>query len=603
MIIRGTLLLSMLVLLPTLALGDPPPLTKNVRPKYKAGQIILKRNPAIFSALSKNIFSTYATETIQIYANIEGLSIVKLAPGISVEKAVRGFKADPSIEFAEPNYYYYLDEEPEPPKEEKPAEPVSPPEEPEPVKPVVGLDEKLGEQWFLHNSGQSIKGKDGKEDVDVNAKEAWESHTGSKDVVIMIIDTGVDHTHPDLKENMWVNVNEIAGNGIDDDENGYIDDIHGINAIKGSGDPKDDHGHGTHVAGTIAARGNNAVGVSGVMQTGSLIGCKFLSKWGGGTTSDAVKCLDYAAGLVKAGVNVIATNNSWGGGPFSTALFEAVKENMNNGILFIAAAGNEYSNNDSRSAYPANFSLPNVISVAAINNQGNKPFFSNHGVRTVHVAAPGVDIMSTVIEGKYQFMTGTSMATPVTTGVVGLTKSSQPDLDWRSLKNLVVSSGVETEVAKKNTISGRVVRLIDEEGVGALSCKDQIVAQRLSPKKNKLSIKVGDSVGLSMLGINCEAPYGEHYVDIKFTPVPPAPPEAPAEPPPEATEPVEDTPSYIFGDEVAEPEPTRIVLEDLGAAPDIFASDGIFSIEWVAGEAGTYELLFSNGDIVKATVS
>ena len=247
--------------------------------------------------------------------------------------------------------------------------------------------------WGLQNTGQ-ITGSS--IDADINAPEAWTVTTGSPDTILAVIDTGVDYNHQDLAANIWTNPREIPGNGIDDDSNGYIDDVHGINALTGTGDPMDDQGHGTHVSGTIAAAGNNGIGVVGVNWTAKILPCKFLGSDGSGNDGDAIECLQYLYMLKTRSadpVNIIASNNSWGYYVFSQALRDAIDTHREAGILFIAAAGND--DNDLYPHYPSNFYLPNVISVAAMDHTNNRTWFSNFGTHTVHIAAPGNSIYST----------------------------------------------------------------------------------------------------------------------------------------------------------------------------------------------------------------
>ncbi|CAA6819068.1 MAG: Serine protease, subtilase family [uncultured Sulfurovum sp.] len=252
-------------------------------------------------------------------------------------------------------------------------------------------DTRYPELWGMHNDGTH-----GQVDTDIDAPEAWKMHRGSKNVVVGVIDTGVDYRHKDLVNNMWVNPNEIAGNGIDDDNNGYIDDMHGINAILDIGDPMDTGGHGTHVAGAIGAEGNNSLGVTGVNWTASIAACRFLG-FDGGSTSDGIQCINYFTDLkVNRGVNVVLTNNSWGGGSYSQLVKDAISTAGTYGILFVAAAGNEDYNNDVNLTYPASYDADNIISVAAIDTNDERANFSNYGVTTVDLAAPGVKILSTI---------------------------------------------------------------------------------------------------------------------------------------------------------------------------------------------------------------
>jgi subtilisin family serine protease len=284
-------------------------------------------------------------------------------------------------------------------------------------------DPKMGELWGM----SALHG--------IDATGAWNVSTGSEEVVVAIIDTGIDYTHPDLAANIWTNPLEIPGNGRDDDNDGVVDDIHGANFTTRdtsgrpvpSGDPKDDHLHGTHVAGTIGGVGNNHLGVAGVNWNVKMMGLKFLDKNGSGSLSDAISAINLMVKLKKRGVNIRVSNNSWGGGGYAAALYSAIRDARDAGIIFVAAAGNSASDNDARASYPANYDLSNVVSVAAIDVEQNLASFSNYGATQVDIAAPGVNIYSTV-PGGYATLSGTSMATPHVTGALALLLANEPNL-------------------------------------------------------------------------------------------------------------------------------------------------------------------------------
>jgi subtilisin family serine protease len=289
-------------------------------------------------------------------------------------------------------------------------------------------------------------------DIDIDADDAWIMTTGSSSQVVAVIDTGVDYNHPDLQQNMWVNPNEIAGNGLDDDGNGYIDDVHGINAINGSGNPMDDHGHGTHCAGTISGRGNNGVGVVGVTWNTKIMAVKFLGS-GGGSSMDAVESIQYVTNMKRRGVNIRLSNNSWGGSGYDPFIYNAIQDSRNEGLLFVAAAGNSGLNIDTNSFLPAGYNLDNIISVAAINNSGNLTSWSNYGAANVDVAAPGNGIVSTYLSwsGSYYTMSGTSMAAPHVSGALALLVAYNPSLSWTALRNNLFDNGVSL-----GSLTGRV---------------------------------------------------------------------------------------------------------------------------------------------------
>ena len=293
---------------------------------------------------------------------------------------------------------------------------------------AVPNDSDFGELWGLNNTGQN----GGVIDADIDAVEAWDISTGSSDVLVAVIDTGVDYTHPDLADNIWVNPGEIAGDGIDNDGNGYIDDIHGWDFANNDNDPMDDDGHGTHVAGTIGAVGNNSLGVTGVSQDVSIVAVKFLGGDGFGTTADAIRSIEYTNTLRSQGHNLVLTNNSWGGGGFDSALEMVIEDALNLDILFVAAAGNSGS---SALSYPAGYDLGNIVSVAATDRFDQIASFSNFGEDWVDIAAPGVEILSTAPGGGYQVLDGTSMATPHVADALALLAAVDADLSALELRD------------------------------------------------------------------------------------------------------------------------------------------------------------------------
>jgi subtilisin family serine protease len=319
-------------------------------------------------------------------------------------------------------------------------------------------DSSFGSLWGLHNAGQS----GGLIDADIDAPEAWDITTGSSEVVVFVVDTGVDYTHPDLAANMWVNPGEVAGDGIDNDANGYIDDIHGINSITGSGDPMDDNYHGTHVAGTIGARGNNGLGVTGVNRSVKIGAAKFLSATGSGATDDAIECFNYINDLKNRGINVVVTNSSWGGGGFNQLLMDAMDGPAGmSKILHTAAAGNFNRNTDVTAFYPANYNLDHIISVAATDHFDKYASFSNYGATQVDIAAPGVAILSTTPNNTYSSFNGTSMASPHVAGAAALIAAQHPTRTATQIKaDLMLGAddigGIGTNALKPTVTNSRL---------------------------------------------------------------------------------------------------------------------------------------------------
>lgn len=314
-------------------------------------------------------------------------------------------------------------------------------------------DASFKKQWGLKNTGWNGGPiwRLGKKGEDINAEKAWTVSRGRSTVKIAVIDTGVDYDHPDLKKNILMNDAEFNGTeGVDDDGNGYVDDVFGYDFANNDGDPMDGHGHGTHCAGVIGATHNRA-GIRGVMGSVKVLPIKFLTDGGSGTLENAVKSIDYA---IKMKVDIMS--NSWGGGGKNQALLDAIAAANEAGIAFVAAAGNSYNNNDKNPSYPASYKVDNVISVGSMDGNGKKSWFSNYGKESVHVFAPGSDILSTVLKGGYKKMSGTSMATPFVSGAIGLLLTHERNLSPKEIRDRVVGTAVKSKPLQKYTQSGRL---------------------------------------------------------------------------------------------------------------------------------------------------
>lgn len=350
----------------------------------------------------------------------------------SIFSIIKELKQNPNVEYAEPNYIYH-------PVEEEGEYGV--------IQHMVNYkgitdDPQLGKLWGL--KGGDVPG--------VDAYRAWDITKGSRDVRIAVIDTGVDYNHPDLAANIWVNEAEFNGEeGVDDDGNGFIDDIHGYDFQNNDGDPMDDHNHGTHCSGTIGAIHDNGVGVAGVMGDVQIVPVKFLGS-SGGSTEGAIKSVDYATKL-----NVDLMSNSWGGGGFSQALKDAITRAKDAGIIFTAAAGNDGVNNDGAAHYPSSYDIDNIVAVAAHTTSNDLASFSCYGKRTVDISAPGKDIVSTVRNGRYASYSGTSMATPHVSGVLGLLISQEGRMGFDELKERLFATSVPVRALKKKVVSGGII--------------------------------------------------------------------------------------------------------------------------------------------------
>lgn len=341
------------------------------------------------------------------------------------EFSLQSIRRSKAVVLAEPNYIYNADK--------------------------ASAEPDYGKLWGLNNIGQSDTKQNGTTNVDISAEKAWDISTGQDDVVVAVIDTGIDLTHPDLAQNMWTNELEAKGvAGVDDDANGFVDDIYGMNfsdpAVP-SNNPNDDNGHGSHCSGTIGAIGNNNFGVVGVNWKVKLMPVKFLGSAGGGTLEGAIRAIDYAT---QMGAHIMS--NSWGGGAESQLLKEAIERAEAAGALFVAAAGNDGMDNDSSPHYPSSYAVKNILSVAAIDNRGDIAAFSNTGKNSVHIAAPGVNIFSTYKEGGYEWLSGTSMATPHVSGVAALVFSQNRQMDYSQLKARILKT-VKQMPSLRNKVS------------------------------------------------------------------------------------------------------------------------------------------------------
>jgi subtilisin family serine protease len=347
---------------------------------FSQDEILVKFKEGVSSRIKAHTHLQVGTSPIRSFPTLR-VQHLRLPSTVSVEEALRLYRQNPDVEYAESNYAIYSCQ----------LFPNDPPFDPD--------DPHYGTLWGLHNFGQTVGIKSGLPGADIDTPDAWEISTGGEEFVIAVIDSGVAYSHPDLSSNMWTNPGEDpwsdpndprTGNGIDDDGNGKVDDWRGWDFVDGNNDPMDYNGHGTHVAGTIAAMGNNGGGITGVMWRARMMPLRFLNADGIGWVSDAIYAIEYA---VEQGVRVI--NASWGTTSFSQSLLGSIQLCQDKGVFVVAAAGNSGANTDSNPFYPASYNLPNIISVAATDQRDNLAPFSNWGPSTVDVAAPGVAICST----------------------------------------------------------------------------------------------------------------------------------------------------------------------------------------------------------------
>ncbi len=415
--------------------------TVQVSSEYASDRVIVKYKTDLMSVNSAlpSVMSTANAEVgatvMEDYSasGLTGMQVVQVK-GIPVSEAVQEYKSNPNVLYAEPDYLISL-----PP--EQPGKAAAVGDVLEIASTRTPNDPDFPLLWGLKNTGQApFYGTTG---VDINAPAAWAVTTGSSGIVIAIVDTGVDYTHPDLAANIWKNPGEIPNNGIDDDRNGYVDDVNGWNFASKNNNPYDDNGHGTHCAGTIAAVGNNGIGVTGVCWNAKIMPLKFLTASGNGYVSDAISAILYAN---RMGVPVIS--NSWGGKQYTQALKDAIDASP---AVVVCAAGNSGVNTDNTPQYPSAYTSSNIISVAATDYKDNLAGFSNYGVSSVDLAAPGVTIRSTYKGGQYQYLSGTSMATPYVSGVAALVKTAYPSMSKSQIKDRILGS-----VNRVSALSGKV---------------------------------------------------------------------------------------------------------------------------------------------------
>jgi subtilisin family serine protease len=415
----------------------------------------------------------------QIHAALAG------APDRKLERVEKALASDPRVSYVEPNHVVSAS--------------------------VVPNDPSFGSLWGLNNTGQT----GGTADDDIDAPEAWDLEKGSSSIVVAVVDTGVDFSHPDLAAQQWVNPGENCGSsdptiscadrtdGVDSDNDGYVDDWRGWDFINHDNNPFDDNNHGTHVSGTIGAVGDNGVGVVGVNWHVKIMALKFLGSNGSGSTADAISATLYAA---DHGARV--ASNSWGGGPFDQGLSNAIDYGASKGMLFVAAAGNDSSNNDTTPSYPASYGSDSIMSVAATDSNDNLASFSNYGATSVDLAAPGVGILSTTPGNTYSSFSGTSMATPHVSGAAALVAAHFPGATLYGEKALLMSSvDTRASLAGKTATGGRL------NVFNAVSCTNAPKVLFTSPAAG-FTAGIGDVVPVTVIGANCASPAGLANVSV-----------------------------------------------------------------------------------------
>jgi hypothetical protein len=499
---------------------------------YVPGEVLVRFRHGTLEQVKASIHAKANAQVVKHFESVSDLQKVRLPSGTSVESAVAEYRASPSVQYAEPNYLVHALQ-----------------------GQTIPNDPSFPTQWNLQNTGQN----GGTPGADIHGPQAWSITTGSTSVVVAVIDSGVDYTHPDLSGQIWNAPTAYTVTRTQGDVFACPAGSHGFDAVNGTCSPLDDLGHGTHVSGIIGASTNDGIGVAGVAWNVQILPCKFLNSQGFGDVAAALTCLEMVKSLKDSGINIVASNNSWGGGGFSQALQDAIAANEQSGILFIAAAGNAFQDTDQVPTYPANYPLPNIIAVAASTAQDEFAAFSNAGRRTTHLSAPGDQILSTTPNNTYSTFSGTSMAAPHVTGVAALLKAQDSSRDWRAIKNLLLSGG-DTVAAMQSTVTGK--RL---SAAGSLTCLNRTVQSRLGPIADTVAATVGSPITLQALSINCAVPAGPVTVSVS-------------------------------------PGGQTVTLTDDGTNVDQAAGDGIFTGQWTPSAPGSYTLTFPWGDPVQVEV-
>jgi len=441
-------------------------------PAAVPGSIIVGFKSHVTAKGQAGVLNAVGARAQKHFAQIDS-TVVSVTPA-DTTWTIHTLEQDPRVAYAEPNFIVHAADTPN--------------------------DPSFSQEWGLNNTGQQVNFTTGTPDADIDAPEAWSVSHGSPDVTVAVIDTGVDLAHPDLAQNIWINQGEnCAGcrtNGIDDDGDGYVDDWRGWDFVNHDNDPTDDNGHGTHVSGTIAAAGNNGIGTTGVTWNSKIMPLKFLDSQGSGSTEDAISAILYAR---AQGVPIL--NNSWGGGDFSQALQDAIELTDQSGELFVAAAGNDFTNTDQEPFWPSSYDTPNIVSVGASDQFDRKAWFSNYGVRTVDLSAPGTNIYSTWKGSTYRFADGTSMASPHVSGAAALVKAVFPNASGVGLKALLLRTvDPITALAGASRTAGRLN--VDH----AVRCTGP--QAWIESPANGVELNAGDPLQVQVIGVQCGSPNG-----------------------------------------------------------------------------------------------
>jgi subtilisin family serine protease len=418
-------------------------------------EVLVRFKPGVSEERIQTITARLHDRVEDEIESVGGLTVIDDLDGEMAAQVVSEYAALPEVEYAEPNEIIQVD----------------PPLDAHSIRgrfissgPLDGPnDPLLSEQWGLINTGQ----REGRADADIGARSAWEKTQGSRKVVVAVLDSGVDYTHPDLLNNMWHRPADVEM--YVDPQLGLIDDYNGFSAVDNARDPMDENGHGTHCAGIVGAEGDNNLGITGVNWQVEIMPLKFMGRGGFGTTKDAIESINYVIARKSEGINIRVISASWGSRSKSKALEDVIRKAGEADILFVAAAGNDSEDADRTPHFPANYQLPNVVSVAALDRRDELASFSNYGAKNVHVAAPGKEILSTWLDGGYEEHSGTSMATPFVAGVAALVLSAEPNLTVKELRERLINSVDKLDALRGKVVSGG--RINAARAVGAVQIK------------------------------------------------------------------------------------------------------------------------------------
>jgi subtilisin family serine protease len=413
-------------------------------PQNNKAEILVRFRAGVTQNTIESIAQRLNDQVEDQIESVAGLEVIEDEDGKDAESLVAQYRALPEVEYAELNSEIKLDHE-------------------DGGHPHVHADDEMfSRQWGLFNSGQN----GGTAGADISVMRAWAVTKGSDQVVVAVLDSGVDYSHPDLANNIWSRPPIIMAYRDDDlTPEGPVDDVHGLNVVEDNGDPMDDNGHGTHCAGIIGAEGGNGIGIAGVNWSVKIMPLKFMDAEGTGTTKDAIEAINYVIDRKRAGVNVRVISASWGSTAKSRALEDVIRKAYEEGILFVAAAGNSSSDNDQTPHYPSSYNLGNVVSVAALNRHDELASFSNYGAKSVHIAAPGEEILSTWLKNGFEEKKGTSMATPFVAGVAALVLARNPKMSVDDLRARLLKSVDQIPSLKGKVSSGG--RINAAKAVGA----------------------------------------------------------------------------------------------------------------------------------------